>query len=83
MMIPTRQHVIDWMSKAWESISRETITKFFLVCGISNAIDGSEDYLIREEIPRDLKDSDNEAYEGACEDDGDVDNLDPSSDSDD
>ena len=49
----------------------------------SNAVDGSEDHFIREEIPRDLEDSDDEAnQEGAGEDD-DVDNLDPFSDSDD
>ena len=81
LMIPTRQHVIDLVSQAWESISTETITKFFLVCGISNA--GSEDNLIREEIPKDLEDSDDETYESACEDDDNVDELDPFSDSDD
>ena len=82
-MIPTRQHIIDWVSQAWEPISRETITKSFLVCGISNAVDGSKDNLIREEILRALEDSDDEAYdEGACEDDGNVDDLDPFSDSD-
>ena len=49
----------------------------------SNAVDGSEDHFIREEIPRDLEDGDDEAdQEGAGEDD-DVDDLDPFSDSDD
>ena len=51
------------------------------MCGISNSVNGSEDDLIREEIPRDLEDSDDETYEGAGEDD-DVDDLDPFSDSD-
>ena len=77
LMIPTRQHVIDWVSKAWEMI-----IKSFLVCGISNAVDGFEDNLIREEIPRDLDDSDDEADENTNDDDGDVDDLDPFSDSD-
>ena len=81
-MIPARQHVINWVSHAWESISADTISKFFLVCGISNSVNGSEDDLIREEIPRDLEDSDDETYEGAGEDD-DVNDLDPFSDSDD
>ena len=52
-----------------------------LVCGVSNSVNGSEDDLIREEIQRDLEDSDDETYEGAGEDD-DVDDLDPFSDSD-
>ena len=51
------------------------------MCGISNAVDGSEDHFIREEIPRDLEDGDDEADQGAGEDN--VDDLDPFSDSDD
>ena len=48
-----------------------------------NVVDGSEDYFIREEIPRDLKDGDDKAdQEGAGKDD-DVNDLDPFSDSDD
>ena len=47
LMIPTRQHIIDWVSKAWEMMSAEMIIKSFLVCSISNAVDGSEDNLIR------------------------------------
>lgn len=83
MMISTRQHVINWVSQTWESISTETITKS-LVCGISNIVDGFKDYLIREEIPRDLEDRDDEAnQEGPSEKDSDVDDLEPFSDSDD
>ena len=53
------------------------------MCGISNSVDGSEDDLIREEILRDLEDSDDETYcEGAGEDD-DEDDLYPFSNSDD
>ena len=43
----------------------------------SNAVDASEDHFIREEIPRDLEDGNDEAdQEGAGEDD-DVNDLDP------
>ena len=80
LMIPTRQHVIDWVSKAWELVSEEIIIKSYLVCGISNAVDGFQDSLIRVEIPRDLGNSSDE--ESLYEDD-DVDNLDPFSDLDD
>ena len=66
-MIPTMQHVIDWVSKVWELVSEEIIIKSLLVCGISNVVDGSQDSLIREEIPRDLGDSSDE--ESLCEDD--------------
>ena len=42
---PSRQDAINWVSKAWESIKLETLTHSFLVCGISNALDGSQDDL--------------------------------------
>ena len=52
----------------------------YITISNSNAVDGSEDHFIREEIPRDLEDGDNEAdQEGAGEDD----DIDPFSDSDD
>ena len=55
----------------------------YIAISNSNAVDGSEDHFIREEIPRDLEDGDDEAdQEGAGEDD-DVNDLDPFSDSDD
>ena len=40
---PTRQDIINWVSKAWESIKKEIIVKSFLECGIANALDGTED----------------------------------------
>lgn len=48
---PTRQDAIDWVSKAWDSISQETIINSFLVCGISNALDGSEDEYVSDDVP--------------------------------
>ena len=58
----------------------------YIAISNSNAVDGSEDHFIREEIPRDLEDGDDmddEAdQEGAGKDD-DIDDLDPFSDSDD
>ena len=48
---PTRQYVIDWVSQAWSSIKKDTLVHSFLVCGISNALDGSQDYLVSSDIP--------------------------------
>uniref|UniRef100_A0A2L2YHJ1 POGO family transposase, putative n=1 Tax=Parasteatoda tepidariorum TaxID=114398 RepID=A0A2L2YHJ1_PARTP len=42
---PTRQDVIGFVSAAWEAVTEETISKSFKRCGISNALDGSEDGL--------------------------------------
>ena len=52
----------------------------------SNAIDGSEDHFIREEIPRDLEDGDDmddEADQEGADEDDDIDDLNPFSDLDD
>ena len=48
---PTRQDAINWVSIAWDSISQETIVNSFLVCGISNALDGSEDDYVSDDVP--------------------------------
>uniref|UniRef100_A0A914HZN2 DDE-1 domain-containing protein n=1 Tax=Globodera rostochiensis TaxID=31243 RepID=A0A914HZN2_GLORO len=34
---------LNWIYEAWESISKEKISKSFKTCGITNAFDGSED----------------------------------------
>ena len=52
MKIPTRQNVIDWVSAAWESTDSELIILGFLRRGISNTVDGLEDDLIQQEIPK-------------------------------
>ena len=46
----TRQDVITWISRAWEKITEETVKKSFKSCGISNALDGSEDNLYNENL---------------------------------
>ena len=48
---PTRQDAINWVSKAWDSIKQETIVNAFLICGISNALDGSEDDHVSDDLP--------------------------------
>ena len=77
---PTHQDAIDWVSKAWESIRLDTIIHSFLVCGISNALDGSEDDLVSDDVPsiesaEERECSDSEDNEN--EEDEDVDRVDP------
>ena len=48
---PTRQNLLNWISRAWESIDEEIIIRAFLYCGISNKLDGSEDDLASDKIP--------------------------------
>ena len=40
--------VTTWVKEAWDSIPEEMVRKSFLKCGISNAMDGSEDDAIYE-----------------------------------
>jgi hypothetical protein len=43
---PTRVLLATWVKCAWDKIPPELIRKSFLVCGISNSLDGTEDNLI-------------------------------------
>ena len=74
---PTRQDVIDWVSEAWTSIKKDTLVHSFLVCGISNALDGSQDDLVSSDLPN-IEDEGDES-EGAViideEDSSDVDSM--------
>ena len=55
--------VCRWVKCAWESISDNIIVYFFKKCGISNALDGSEDDAIYEEIDEFLREIENEREE--------------------
>ena len=39
---PSKAQCIEWVKLAWQSVTRETIVKSFVVCGISGNVDGSE-----------------------------------------
>ena len=43
MKPPTRVQLATWVKAAWDKVPTELIKKSFLVCGVSNAIDNSED----------------------------------------
>ena len=47
---PTWQDVIDWVSQAGCEIRVGLLWKFFMVCGISNALDGSQDDLVCDKV---------------------------------
>ena len=78
MKIPSRQNVIDWTSTAWDSIDADIIIRSFLRCGISNAVDGSED----DEIPRDIEAEITDGAHNEEDPDADIDELDFFSDED-
>ncbi|CAI7864169.1 unnamed protein product [Closterium sp. NIES-53] len=43
---PPSEVVLKWISRAWKAVPADLIKKAFLTCGISNALDGSEDKLV-------------------------------------
>lgn len=49
MKRPTITEVCTWVKNSWEKIKQETIVKSFKKCGISNAMDGTEDDFVFEE----------------------------------
>ena len=83
---PTRQDAINWVSKAWDSISPDTLIKSFKVCGISNALNGTEDDTESDDLPSvdsepEDQESESDSDEGdACAAEDDVDDIDPFSD---
>ena len=76
---PTRQDVINWVSKAWESVKMETIVESFLLCGITPQVDGSENHKMFSHVPHVIV----EQMEETGMEDGDDDVSDKESDSDD
>ncbi|KAK7115479.1 hypothetical protein V1264_001336 [Littorina saxatilis] len=51
---PTRQNVVNWVGRAWDGVGCDVITKAFLRCGVSNALDGSGDDQILEWFPEEI-----------------------------
>ena len=50
MKRPGLSLVVQWVKEAWESISEDIIIKSFKKCGISNAMDGTEDDILYEDL---------------------------------
>ena len=50
MKRPGLSLVVQWVKEAWESISDDIIIRSFKKCGISNAMDGTEDDILHEDL---------------------------------
>jgi hypothetical protein len=57
-MAKFKREVIRWASAAWKAIPESIIIRSFKKCCISNALDGSEDDIVRENDVGDKDDSD-------------------------
>lgn len=43
MKRPTITQVCEWVKRSWDSVKKDIVVKSFKKCGISNALDGTED----------------------------------------
>ena len=66
-MKPDITVVVAWVKEAWDSIPPEMVKKSFLKCGISNAMDCSEDNLLYEDDNETA--AENETVDDADDDD--------------
>nr|XP_006817663.1 PREDICTED: pogo transposable element with KRAB domain-like [Saccoglossus kowalevskii] len=55
---PSREMVVQWVSKPWEKLSETTIQRSFLKPGISNNLDGMEDDLLFDDLQSEDDDDD-------------------------
>ena len=46
---PSNSNVYEWVKNSWQRVKSEIIVKSLKKCGISNALDGSEDDTLFEE----------------------------------
>ena len=46
---PSISNVCEWVKNSWQRVESETIVKSLKKCGISNALDGSEDEFLYDE----------------------------------
>ena len=57
---PTRNLVLRWVKDAWQEIPPDMVKRSFQSCGISNALDGTEDDAVYTDEMPELADSENE-----------------------
>ena len=50
LKMASRQDVINWVSEAWDAVSEDVVRHSFKACGISMALDGSEDDLLSNRV---------------------------------
>ena len=46
MKRPTITQVCEWVKRSWDSVKEDIVVKSFKKCGISNALDGTEDNIL-------------------------------------
>ena len=69
---PSKNLVLRWVRQSWEEIPEEMVRRSFKTCGISNALDGTEDDAIYDdEMPEVADDDMEDEFETDSEEDDD------------
>lgn len=69
---PSRNLVLRWVKQSWEEIPEEMVKRSFKTCGISNALDGTEDDAVyNDEMPEVADDDMEDEFETDSEEDDD------------
>jgi len=65
---PSISNVCEWVKNFWQRVKSETNVKSFKKCGISNALDGSEDEILYEEIDASSDNNHEDNFSGSNDD---------------
>ena len=58
MKRPTITQVCEWVKRSWDSVKKDIVVKSFKKCGISNALDGTEDDVLFDTSEKESDDND-------------------------
>ena len=61
-------NVCEWVKNPWQWVKSETIVKSLKKCGISSALDGSEDDVLYEESDASSKNNHEDDFSGSDDD---------------
>ena len=65
---PSICNVCEWVKNSWQPVKSEALVKCFKKCGISNALDGSEDDILYEESDASRENNDEDDFSGSDDD---------------
>ena len=69
---PDLRQICQWILESWNAISPDTIKRSFLKCCITNALDGTEDDILWEEMDESDPFADDDGVESIVDEEGDL-----------
>ena len=68
MKRPSISNVCEWVKNSWQRVKSDSIVKSFKKCGISIALDGSEDDILYEESDASSENNREDGFTGSDDD---------------